>query len=152
MADHFIFVYGTLKRGYGNNRVMTMNGGQAEFVSVARTSDKYLLADHGIPFMTRVPIEAPAKIAACAGFVRGEVWRVDDQALANCDRLEGHPDNYRREPLPVRLIDDNGNLRGFQRVGGYFYQRLNLVHADLLRPDRDGVVEWGRDAGDRLAS
>ena len=102
-----VFVYGTLCSGRYNNRVMTREGGTAELIGPAHTSEKFLLFNGGFPRLARVPwhgrrpLRHIAVLDRLKGHVVGEVWKIDEQALKNCDRLEGHPTFYRREPLPV---------------------------------------------------
>jgi gamma-glutamylcyclotransferase (GGCT)/AIG2-like uncharacterized protein YtfP len=104
-----LFVYGTLKRGHPNHRHLA---GQT-FVGEATTAPLYRLVDLGFyPAMQRL---GPDGLA-----VRGELWDVDDAALAAIDRLEGFdPDRpdwcmYRREPIDVP---------GFEDVQAYVYYR-----------------------------
>ena len=85
-----VFVYGTLKRGQGNHRLLD---NRSEFVADARIGNEFTAYSKGIgyPFMA----ESPG--AGCAG----EVYRVNDDVLANLDRLEGHPRYYERKVRPV---------------------------------------------------
>lgn len=87
-----LFVYGTLKRGCKNHRHLA---GQT-FVGEARSVPGYRLYDLG---------DYPGVIAAptdMAG-VTGEVWSVDDAALAHLDEFEGVSEGlYRRER--IRLL------------------------------------------------
>ena len=57
-----IFVYGTLKRGYGNNRLLT----DSEFLGEHSTSPSFDLIDGGVPFMIHGEFS-----------VRGELYEVD---------------------------------------------------------------------------
>lgn len=90
-ARHFIFVYGTLKRGCSNHRVLA---GQ-QFLGEARTVPGYQLHHLG---------EYPGIVAApddTAG-VAGEVWSVDSMTLARLDAFEGTAEGlYRREAVKL---------------------------------------------------
>jgi gamma-glutamylcyclotransferase (GGCT)/AIG2-like uncharacterized protein YtfP len=104
-----LFVYGTLKRGHPNHRHLA---GQT-FVGEATTAPLYRLVDLGFyPAMQRL---GPDGLA-----VKGELWDVDDAALAAIDRLEGwQPGDptgclYRREPIEVP---------GHDGVEAYLYYR-----------------------------
>lgn len=79
-----MFVYGTLKRGHGNNHYMQGCEFLGEAVSAAAG---YSMTGMGFPLLFK---------GGCQR-VRGEVWRVTADALKGIDRLEGHPDWYRRE-------------------------------------------------------
>lgn len=92
-----VFVYGTLKSGFGNNRLMTPEG--SRLIGKAVTVDKFDLRCFG----------------GCPGMfpkgdnmrhVEGELWEVNNSVLASLDRLEGHPGWYRRTPIKVRLGPD----------------------------------------------
>ncbi len=81
-----VFVYGTLKRGFGNHHWLA----GAPFLGEAELHD-VVLHDLG-PFPMAVPGE---------GTVRGELYAVDADGLARLDRLEGYPRLYDRRPLPL---------------------------------------------------
>lgn len=90
----YLFVYGTLKRGYGNNRLLW----NSDFLGEGFTIEKFALHQHGFPVaskngdMDKLPI-------------LGEVYKVSARDLVSCDMLEGHPSWYRREPVNVKLIN-----------------------------------------------
>jgi gamma-glutamylaminecyclotransferase len=88
---HLVFVYGTLKRGGGNNRLLE----SARLVGPAVTVDAYGMERNGSP---RVYRDAPKGYAAP---VVGEVYCVDDETLARLDSLERHPHWYCRELVSV---------------------------------------------------
>eukprot|EP00735_Rhodelphis_limneticus_P002299 TRINITY_DN13115_c0_g1::TRINITY_DN13115_c0_g1_i1::g.10682::m.10682 TRINITY_DN13115_c0_g1::TRINITY_DN13115_c0_g1_i1::g.10682 ORF type:complete len:179 (-),score=21.37,sp/Q9M8T3/Y2910_ARATH/43.16/1e-16,AIG2/PF06094.7/8.9e-16,AIG2_2/PF13772.1/0.015 TRINITY_DN13115_c0_g1_i1:128-625(-) len=99
MADkkHLIFVYGTLKRGYPNYCLLENDG--SKFLGTATTVEKFPLVvarDIYAPCLLDIPGE---------GFnVKGELFAVNDEVLADLDRLEGVAvDFYRR--LPIKLKD-----------------------------------------------
>lgn len=81
--DHtdFVFVYGTLKSGQGNNRVL----GASELLGDASVIGA--LFDYG-PY----PVYAPAG----DDIVWGEVYRVDSETLERLDHLEGEGYLYKR--------------------------------------------------------
>jgi gamma-glutamylcyclotransferase (GGCT)/AIG2-like uncharacterized protein YtfP len=87
-----VFVYGTLKSGYGNNE---FHLGTSEFVGEAVVADATLMAVSSFP----------GAIEAHGEHVKGEVWRVDEQTLARLDRLEGCPHMYERRLVPTKYGD-----------------------------------------------
>lgn len=101
---HFVFVYGTLKRGYGNHGLLQNHG--STYCGTVLTEPAYLLyasgGGTGIPFM--VAATPPKGIS-----IRGEVYLVDDATLASLDQLEGHPDFYVRTEIKllkaVKFVD-----------------------------------------------
>jgi gamma-glutamylcyclotransferase (GGCT)/AIG2-like uncharacterized protein YtfP len=72
---HRVFVYGSLRRGQGNNRLLYTS----EFVGNATVCGT-LYSLGGFPGL---------RIDDSEGDVVGEVWQVDDATLADLDRLEG---------------------------------------------------------------
>lgn len=91
----FIFVYGTLKRGFGNHRLL--NG--CDFVGEAKTKagEFTMIALGGFPGMIETP-----KGERPEGTVSGEIYEVtDSEDLRRLDGLEGHPDWYRRTQVTV---------------------------------------------------
>lgn len=104
-----LFVYGTLKRGCKNHRQLA---GQ-RFLGEARTVPGYRLYDLGdYPGMVEVPEDGEG--------VWGEIWAVDEVALARLDAFEGVGEGlYRREP--VRLLSPHGG--GAMGVETYLYVR-----------------------------
>lgn len=87
----YVFVYGTLKTGYGNNRLLT----NCKKMGDAITKDSsYKLYDCGFPYMT----EGDGKVV-------GEFYEVDQEALDNLDWLEGvKSGHYERRIITVEGI------------------------------------------------
>ncbi|MEX2044853.1 MAG: gamma-glutamylcyclotransferase family protein [Opitutus sp.] len=111
-----LFVYGTLKRGGCNHRHLA---GQA-FVAEACTAPGFALFNlGGFPGIAPAPDDMEG--------VRGELWAVDGDALAQLDEFEGVPGGlYRRGPIPLQApfeelpIDTYFPVRsvaGLQRIG-----------------------------------
>ncbi len=92
-----LFVYGTLKQGYGNHRLLN----KAEFLGTTQTKDKYILLNSGFPVM----MEPNPHLKFPELPVRGEVYRIDrDVHLSNLDALEGEGHMYLRKLVP--LLDE----------------------------------------------
>lgn len=118
MKKHLVFVYGTLKRGYYNNRLLE---GQ-EFVGEAITEPKYRLYDLG-SFPGLVEDNEKGKA------IKGEVWRVDEKVIPRLDMLEGTPHLYRREFIDIAGMDE--------KVQGYIFNR-SLDGCDECSPVWEG--------------
>ena len=91
-----VFVFGTLKEGFPNFHVNRGTRMPGDFVTV-QPYPLYLIGERRSPWM----LERPG-----AGLnVRGQVFDVDDAALAQMDGLErvGEPDGYRRVRIEVAL-------------------------------------------------
>ena len=85
-----VFVYGTLKEGYGNHDFLR----RAIKVGKAETCEKYGMYETGIPYV----IKDQEKTT-----IKGEVYIVDSGTFRGLDQLEGHPVCYKREQIKVKL-------------------------------------------------
>jgi gamma-glutamylcyclotransferase (GGCT)/AIG2-like uncharacterized protein YtfP len=90
-----IIVYGTLKKGFGNHRLLQ----NAKFLGKALTKNKYKMTKSGIPFVHEDKPEVQ---------ITGEVYEVSEADMPRLDALEGfrgRRDNsfYYRKPIPVIL-------------------------------------------------
>ncbi len=92
----FVFVYGTLKRGHGNNRLLKTS----EFISEDTTADKFYMAAQGCPFVypenvVKEVLEEPNHLLYP---VFGEVYRVNSAVtMSELDTLESEGWMYHRE-------------------------------------------------------
>jgi len=99
-----LFVYGTLKRGERNHRLLA---GQ-EFVGDGLTAPRYRLYDRGpYPCLVEAPTDGEA--------VRGEIWRIESRLFSVLDELEGAPHLFKRTEIALSHFSDV--------VWGYLYQR-----------------------------
>lgn len=85
---HFVFVYGTLKRGQGNHR----------WVASSRFVKEDSMAGWDLHDMGHFPCVVRSKPSA---IVHGEVYQVDRLTMMSLDRLEGYPDHYDRIRKPT---------------------------------------------------
>lgn len=111
MGKHYLFVYGTLKRGGSRHWIL-----------------------HDFPFLGRARAEGfalydlffyPAMVPG-DGVVYGEVYEVSDEALKALDFVEGVPVLYRRELIEVVFKDGvslkawayiyNNSVKGYPRI------------------------------------
>ena len=99
-----VFVYGFLKKGYWNSRLLT---GQ-KFIGEAITKPVYNLYNLGA--YPGLKISKNGKPYA----VKGEVWEVTEQCLSRLDSLEGHPNFYKRQNAELENFDGD--------VETYIYQ------------------------------
>tara|TARA_R100001443_G_scaffold21957_1_gene34163 strand:- start:2045 stop:2404 length:360 start_codon:yes stop_codon:yes gene_type:complete len=86
-----IFVYGTLRMGYHNHRLIV----DCEFIDVARTVNNYAMYANGIPYVSEN--EQVSQIY-------GELYLVKPKILFNLDMLEGHPSWYKRKKVPIETL------------------------------------------------
>ncbi len=86
---HFVFVYGTLKKGERNHHLLQGCKGTKALAPGMRVH-----CGPGYPYAIRGE-----------GTAIGELYEVDEQTLKRLDELEGHPEYYRRELTEVVLED-----------------------------------------------
>lgn len=93
-ADFFLFVYGTLRAGGGNEHLLE---GRSEHMGTVRTRDSYTMFTDNLdfcPYLTDLDLGnlEPTKIT-------GELYRLPYSTLQDIDALEGHPDWYKRREV-----------------------------------------------------
>lgn len=126
-SSDLVFVYGSLKRGYYNHRLLA----RAEFVGAAQTETRYRLLDLGPhPALIEYPT-APLAVV-------GEVYRIDAATLADLDRLEVEGTEYRRIVVPVAMLDGPGCDRRLAVREVWTYLGMHAADAYPLWPD----AEW----------
>lgn len=86
-----IFVYGTLKEGYGNHRLLTRSKKLGNYTV---PSDSLCLVDLG-PF----PAVVHKEVFGISTPITGEVYEVDDETFQSVDWLEGYPSFYNRTEI-----------------------------------------------------
>jgi len=88
-----VFVYGTLRQGEGNHRLLS----NSKLVNKGKTVNKYCMTTNGCPFVNKYIQQSN---------IIGEVYEVPNVAeMYNLDMLESHPNWYYREVIQVRLDD-----------------------------------------------
>lgn len=123
----YIMVYGTLKSGHGNNRLLN---GRATLVTSA-TVRNFKLYDSGFPVAGRSDGET----------IVGEVWDIGDVAegqgrdvLQSLDRLEGYrerdPDSsmYHRTLVVAHGADGNSYESGMYVGNPLFWREFRGMH------------------------
>jgi gamma-glutamylaminecyclotransferase len=94
LEDNLVAVYGTLKKGYSNyNHYLT----GSKHLGKGETKDKYPLVIQGLPYL----IEKKG----VGHNVEVDVFKVSGGILAQLDRLEGHPNWYRRKQIEIKMKD-----------------------------------------------
>ena len=92
---NLVFVYGTLRNGYGNHHLLK----EAHCYGIGCTDACYAMyLVHGFPYVTST--EARYRIV-------GELYAVDDDTLNILDSTEGHPIYYERREIPVTVCDEH---------------------------------------------
>jgi gamma-glutamylaminecyclotransferase len=122
-----LFVYGTLKEGFGNHHINAGTRVPGEYVTV-QPHGLYIVGPHRYPWMVQSDAQGLP--------VRGQLFRVDATALARMDVLEqvDEPGWYTRHVIQVR--DTTDARAAPQRAYVYFGDAQALhtqtVHAGPL--------------------
>jgi gamma-glutamylcyclotransferase (GGCT)/AIG2-like uncharacterized protein YtfP len=91
---NLFFVYGTLKLGYGNNRVL---GNSSKFIGKGVTTNRYKVYNIGFPLACYSKKGKP---------MLGEIFEVTESSVVEAlDRLEGQGRFYTRVKRLVKNID-----------------------------------------------
>jgi gamma-glutamylcyclotransferase (GGCT)/AIG2-like uncharacterized protein YtfP len=122
---HRVFVYGTLKSGFRNHYLLK----GCEFFGAAATISTYKMIENGFPVI--MPDSEGKRLA-------GEIYIVDDAALARLDQLEREGSSYDRKLIDVLPVagGERPPIRAFIYVGredrfgkafarGPFYETVN---------------------------
>lgn len=99
-SKHRIFVYGTLKKGFSNDKFLE----KSEFIGNCVTKDKYLMyiyknGPYPFPYM----LDSTSDNNEYAVKIKGEAYIISDETLAKLDWLEGTPDFYFKKEIEVLI-------------------------------------------------
>ena len=93
LEDNLVAVYGTLKKDYSNYYSYLTS---SKHIGKGETKDKYPLVIKGLPYL----IEEQGT----GHNVEVDIFKVSGTVLAQLDRLEGHPNWYRRKQIEVVTV------------------------------------------------
>jgi gamma-glutamylaminecyclotransferase len=96
---HRVFVYGSLKRGHWNNALL--GNFHAVFKGETVTEQLYYMLSGSVQGSRAFPTILDDDPALTIRAVRGEIYHVSDECLAQLDRLERVPDSYERKIADV---------------------------------------------------
>jgi gamma-glutamylaminecyclotransferase len=128
-----VFVYGTLKRNYGNHGCLQ----GATFIGTGETVAPCRLFNAGFPVLRGPNVRKPEHNAT----VRGEVYDCPPTVVERLDRLEGAGRMYHRKIKLIRLDSDGIVLKASVYVGDTQYWKNRIP---LLLPLLDSGHNWGR--------
>tara|TARA_Y100001938_G_C8056410_1_gene414624 strand:+ start:1095 stop:1451 length:357 start_codon:yes stop_codon:yes gene_type:complete len=92
MKKRYVFVYGTLKQGRGNHRLLK----SSTYVGEGITKKKYIMFKLGIPYVSEKQEHSN---------IQGEIYKVTPSVMRKLDLLEGHPNWYYRKVVDIVLND-----------------------------------------------
>lgn len=87
----FVAVYGSLRKGFGNNRLLS----SAEFLGDGATIDHFTM--HSLGGFPCIVEDGNCNVAV-------EVYAVDNDTFERLDMLEGYPDFYNRKLTEICLF------------------------------------------------
>ena len=123
---HNVFVYGSLKNGYGNNRLLQ----SSEYCGSDMTSS----AD----FKMISLCSFPGVIHSKDGFhISGELYRIDDKTLNTLDRLESNGSFYRRELVKLKAFEEDAWMYVLMDGRGFNHEDDRVMTDDNLK-----IHEW----------
>lgn len=138
-----VFVYGTLKRGYGNHRILERS--DVIFIGNAKTHGTFDMINSGFPVLVPNDNGLP---------VKGEVYDIGDnkEVLARLDSLEGEGVMYDRREIVVMPVEQElgDEMAVSVYIGNpkYWHRRIAPGRGNHPVTDqryvRDGYLEWSR--------
>ncbi|MDM8539433.1 gamma-glutamylcyclotransferase family protein, partial [Desulfobacterales bacterium HSG17] len=126
LRQHKVFVYGTLKRGYGNYEHYLKD---AVFLGKASTKERWTMTGETLPFP--YVLEQNNTIG---NNVVGEVFAVTKKELSALDRLEGIPHHYKKVETKIIYEDDSSE----ETVTMYIKAQFNGMYPSSM----DIISEW----------
>ena len=129
----YLFVYGTLKKGHWNNRLLSTS----EYVGQRVTADKYCLGDVGFPYAFPSYVFEGYEFEEEFLPVLGDLFKVTEPTVMfSVDCLEGEGRHYHR-----RLIETT------EGETAWMYHQLDpmsINHCYLCSVTPEGEYEWTR--------
>jgi gamma-glutamylcyclotransferase (GGCT)/AIG2-like uncharacterized protein YtfP len=89
-----VFVYGTLKDGFGNHEYFLAGNPGVEYLGRCYITGDYRMYTNGA-----FPMVTKGDDSSRSAHIVGEVYEIDEPTLDALDGLEGHPDWYCREKV-----------------------------------------------------
>ena len=119
MENYYLFVYGTLKSGFGNNRIIK----HTEFVGAAVSLDKYDVSGYGFPC---------AYLNPDGKLLQGEIYKLSKNDFIFTDGLESNGYLYQRE---IKKFNCNGKI-----LNAWIYIIIN-PDGNLYKTNSD-IINW----------
>jgi len=117
-----VFVYGTLKKGGRNNKIL----GDSLFLGNAKTQLKWTMIGNGYSFP--YVLENNHKLG---GYIHGEAYHVTKETLGRLDMLEGTPTHYRRNQTGIVYDSDSSVATAIMYVktnfNGEYTKSMQLI-------------------------
>lgn len=124
-SHNLVAVYGSLKKGLGNHRLLVEN----TFICNAKSVDEFNMHSLGaFPCITHEPV----------AHIDVEIYSVTDSTFEDLDHLEGHPHFYCREEHNFR------DLQGNEYTAWIYFIAHEERYLKDIKPGRDqhNSVTW----------
>ena len=120
MENYYLFVYGTLKKGFGNNHLLH----DADYICTAISVDKYNISGYGFP------CDYPNEDGK---LLQGEIYLLSDKDFINTDMLEGNGSFYNRE---IRTFISDG-----KKIDAWIY--IIMQPNEMTYNSDSSIINWG---------
>jgi gamma-glutamylaminecyclotransferase len=121
---HYIFVYGTLKRGFPNYDAQRLG---SFYVSDCATTASYSLV---IADQYYIPVLLLDNDNVARGRIIGELYHVDQATLRWLDALEGVGKNRGYQRVEVEVLTKKGDIKIAEAYMKYRHD-LDVIHNEL---------------------
>ena len=137
-----LFVYGTLKSGFGNHKRYL---GDSACLGQAVTLDRFDMLDVGFPVLLPQQNEKAYRVL-------GEVYEVDEPRATRIDQLEGNGRMYQRQARAVQLIDSGRVLLVEMYIGliGRWSDAVEVEPGPMPFDESEEGFVWHQSRGLRL--
>jgi gamma-glutamylaminecyclotransferase len=135
-----VAVYGSLKKGFGNHRLLS----GSEFVGEGQT----LSFDWDMLSFIAYPALIPSEKGK-GNKVKVEVYSVTPEVFSRLDSLEGYPSFYDRKKVKVAIDTNSFDYDGkfIETCWIYYiadYNKYNRSAESFVKPDQNRYLEWIR--------
>ena len=112
-----IFVYGTLKKDFHNHHYLE----DAEFICGATTKEKYPMVnvEEYFPYLINKK--------GIGYHIKGELYKIDEAVLSMLDILEGYPELFMREKIPITSFGIEVDATVYFVKEKIYYQDIELL-------------------------
>ncbi len=101
-----LFAYGTLRKDEFNNQIIANH---SRYIETCKTVDEFIIFTQdykAFPFIVRKSTWPVMAEYACK--IIGDLFEVNQTGLGRCDKLEGHPNWYKREKI---MLETSSGLK-----------------------------------------
>lgn len=139
-----VFVYGTLQRGHENYKILADS---SRYLGIGHTVLKnFSMYDT----LNGFPMVFPENTLEFQGYIKGEVWAVSPDTLAQIDRLENNGEYYRRQKtfvcLDEQIVPSKDNMHPVVDCQIYLGMNKMAIYQKMQRYFRSGqfFYQWYR--------